>query len=571
MYLDKVLLMKQISITEEDQQLLTLLEDEWNNMMFNIPEMATFLGNHDYNDRLTDLSEEAIEKNHQHNLHVLQKLKDMNLNTLSTENKINYDLFVEKVEEDIREHNFKSYLMPLNQMDGVQNTFIYTIQIMPFKTYKDFENYLSRLEFFPEYIDQLIHLMTIGHETGYTVPKAAIVNVVSQIRDQLPQDYKESVYFKVINESNSTLEKIKTEIEKQIQNSLYPTFKKLADFLEKDHIPKCRDTYGLSALPNGDDYYNHKLKMMTTTDLTATQIHEIGNTEVKRIYNEMLDVAAKLGYEDRYDQFLEHIKTDPQFYFTDPQDLMVSYRDIAKRADKELPALFKVLPRLPYGVEEIPAYQAPSYPTAYYMPADMGMTRAGVFYANTYQLEIRPKYEMEALTLHEAVPGHHLQIALSMELDNLPKFRKMAVSGYTGYIEGWGLYSEKLGIDMGFYKDLYSKFGQLCFEMWRACRLVVDTGLHAFEWSREQSIDYMQKKTGKSFEACAVEVDRYMSIPGQATAYKIGELKILELKEKFKTNKRDDFDIREFHDVILRNGALPLNVLENYVNEYLAS
>ncbi len=563
--------MKEILNTEEDYKLINLLEDDWNNMMKNIPEIATFLGNHDYNDKLTDLSESALKNNYDYNLKMIETLKSMDLNNLSRENKINYDLFLEKIEEEIREYNFKSYLMPLNQMDGVQNTFIYTVQIMPFKTYKDFNNYLARLKAFPKYIDQLINLMRIGQESGYTVPKVAIVNVVSQIRDQLPANYKDSAYYSVMENSHPEFNHIKKEIEEQIKESVYTNFNKLADFLENEHIPKCRDTFGLSSLPDGTNFYNHRLKMSTTTNLTATEIHEIGKREVDRIYHEMLDLASKLGYENRYDEFLEHVKTDPKFYFTDPNDLMVTYRDIAKRADKELPSLFKVLPRLPYGVEEIPPHQAPSYPTAYYMPSDMGMTRAGVFYANTHQLEIRPKYEMEALTLHEAVPGHHLQIALSMELDNLPKFRKMAISGYTGYIEGWGLYSEKLGVDMGFYKDPYSKFGQLCFEIWRACRLVVDTGLHAFNWEREKAISYMQDKTGKSFDACAVEVDRYMSIPGQATAYKIGEIKILELKEKFKANKMKDFDIREFHDVILRNGALPLNVLENYVNEHLAS
>lgn len=563
--------MKQTNLSQEDQKLQDLLDSEWDYTQVNMPEIATFLGNHDLNDKLTDFSIEAIKNRHEHNLEISKNLKSFNLDNLSKENKINYKLYLEKVENEIMEYVFCSYLMPLNQMDGIQNSFIQTVQMMPFKKEKDYKNYLSRLNAFSQQIEQTITLLKTGVEKGYTVPKAAIVNVVLQINGQIPDNYKESLYYTIMSDNNKVSDSIKADIENAIQNSLYPSFKKLSTYLQDEYIPSCRDTFGLSSLPDGINYYNHKLKMMTTTDLTAEQIHQIGKDEVKRIYDEMVDVANQLGYEGKYQEFLEHLKTDPKLYFTSPEELMMSYRDISKRADKELPPLFKVLPRLPYGVEEIPPHQAPSYPTAYYMPPDMSMTRAGIFYANTYQLDIRPKYEMEALTLHEAVPGHHLQIALSLELDNLPKFRRMAIADYTGYIEGWGLYSEKLGVDMGFYKDLYAKFGQLSFEIWRACRLVVDTGLHAFNWSREQSIGYMQDQTGKSFEACAVEVDRYMSIPGQATAYKIGELKILELKKKFMDSKKEDFDIREFHDVILRNGALPLNVLEDYVNEYLAS
>lgn len=554
----------------EDKKLLDLLEEEWKYTQENIPEIATFLGNHEYNDRLTDMSEKGFQKRHNHNLEIAEILDTFDIQNLSKDNKINYALYCEKIENEIREYNFNSHLMPLNQMSGIQNEFIQTVQMMPFKKEKDYQNYLARLKSLPRQIDQIIDLLNNGIEKGYTVPKPAIVNVVSQINGQIPENYKESAYYKLLGENNKISKDLIANIENVIQNDLYNCFTKLSDFLKDTYIPACRDTFGLSSLPEGVQYYEHKLRMMTTTDLSAEQIHKIGLDEVERIYSEMVSIADSLGFKGKYKDFLKHLETDESLYFKTPEELMVTYRDIAKRADQELPPLFKVLPRLPYGVVEIPAHQAPSYPTAYYMPPDMSMTRAGLFYANTYQLDIRPKYEMEALTLHEAVPGHHLQIALSLELDNLPKFRRMAIADYTGYIEGWGLYSEKLGEDMGFYKDAYSKFGQLSFEIWRACRLVVDTGLHAFEWSRDKAIQFMHEKTGKSTDACAVEVDRYMSIPGQATAYKIGELKILELKKRCIDAKKDNFDIREFHDVILRNGALPLNVLEDHVNEYLA-
>ncbi len=556
--------------TIEDNQLWDLLEREWQYLMENTPEFATFLGEYKFDDRLTDLSDEALKRKHHHDLEVVKELKSMEYNNLSEDNKLNFDLYLEKVLNEIREYSFKGYLMPINQMDGVQNDFSRIIQMMPFKKEKDFLNYLSRLNAFPVFIDQLIDLMKKGVEGGFVLPKSAVINVPSQIKGQLPEDYKKSPYFQPLESDNKFLfSELRAKIEAAIQDKLYASFNRLNDYMEKEYIPACRDTFGLSDIPDGKGYYEHKLKMMTTTDLTAEQIHEIGKNEVERIFKEMMNLAQKVGFNGSYNEFLEHLKVNPEFYFTDPNMLMMTYRDISKRADKELPALFKVLPRLPYGVDEIPSHQAPSYPTAYYMPADINMTRPGIFYANTSQLEIRPKYEMEALTLHEAVPGHHLQISLSLELEGLPKFRRLAMSDFTGYIEGWGLYSEKLGEVMGFYKDPYSKFGQLSFEMWRACRLVIDTGLHAFNWSREKSIQYLKDHTGKSEPACAVEVDRYMSIPGQATAYKIGELKILELRKKFEEIRGDDFDIREFHDVILRNGALPLNVLEKYVNDHL--
>lgn len=551
----------------QNEKLLTLIDNEWETLMKNYPELATLMGDQSYNDKLSDLSEEAILAKKATMQKTLEELATIPESELTEENKLNYSLFKDRVENEIKEIDFKGYLMPINQMMGVQEEFSRLIEMMPYKNEKDFENYLARLRAFPKYVDQIEELMKKGLVSGHTVPSPAIIKVVDQLNSQIPEDYKTSVYYVPLNSSVPS-EALKTSIESAIQQDLYPSFKKLSLFIEKEYVPNTRTKEGLSEVPNGKAYYNHKLKSMTTTDLTAEEIHEIGNKEVTRLEKELYNIYETVGFNGTYDEFMHDLKTNPKFYFSSAQELMMSYRDVAKRADKELPKLFKVLPRLPYGVEEIPAHQAPSYPTAYYLPPDLTMTRAGIFYANTSELETRPKYEMEALTLHEAVPGHHLQIALSFELDNIPKFRRMAE--LTGYIEGWGLYSEKLGEEMGFYKDAYAKFGQLSFEMWRACRLVIDTGLHALGWSREKAIAYLQEKTGKSEDACTVEVDRYISIPGQATAYKIGELKILELRKRFIEKRSKDFDVREFHDVILRNGALPLNILEDYVNEYLS-
>jgi uncharacterized protein (DUF885 family) len=320
-------------------------------------------------------------------------------------------------------------------------------------------------------------------------------------------------------------------------------------------------------LPDGEEWYAHRVKQMTTTDLTPQQIHDIGLSEVARIRLEMEKVKEQAGFEGDLAAFFDFLRSDPQFFFDDPEDLLSAYRNIAKRADAELPKLFGTLPRLPYGVTPVPQYAQESQTTAYYQPGSLEAGRAGQFFANTYDLASRPKWEMEALTLHEAVPGHHLQIATAMELEELAWFRRFG--GYTAYTEGWGLYSESLGEEMGFYQDPYSKFGQLTYEMWRAIRLVVDTGMHSLGWSRDDAIAFFEENAGKAEHDIVVEVDRYIVWPGQALAYKIGELKLKELKAMAKQELGDDFDIRAFHDKILGNGALPLRVLETHVGEWV--
>lgn len=559
------------NLTSEDIKVLDIIEREWEYSLESIPEIATFLGDHRYNDRLSDFSENAMLKREEHCEEVLKELKNINISDLSEENSLNYYLFLEKTENELKDFKFKSYYFMINQMEGIQANLPHMIMMMPDKTEKDFENYLSRLNKLPEHIDQTISILRKGLIEKYTVPYAAMANVPSQIMGQIPANFKDSPYYDLISGDKTNLSnELREKIETAIKEKVYSSFKKLNDFIENEYLKETRQTIGLYDLPDGESFYNHKLKVMTTSNLTAKEVHEIGLKEIERITIQMKELVKETGFKGTYQEFLDDLKVNPKFYFDNPNDLMMTYRDIAKRTDKELPRFFKVLPRLPYGVEPVPEHQAPSYPTAYYMPSDMNMTRAGIFYANTSALHTRPKYEMEALTIHEAVPGHHLQIALSLELNDLPKFRRMATADYTGYVEGWGLYSEKLGAEMGFYKDPYSKFGQLSFEIWRACRLVLDTGIHAFKWTRQQAIDFLKEHTGKSEEACVVEIDRYVSIPGQAAAYKIGEIKILELRNKFELKKGSDFDIREFHDVILRNGALPLNVLENYVDNYLS-
>jgi uncharacterized protein (DUF885 family) len=352
-----------------------------------------------------------------------------------------------------------------------------------------------------------------------------------------------------------------------LKEKVVPAFTKLHEYLVKTYLPGARESIGLGALPDGQAWYAYNARMRTTTTLTPQQIHEIGLSEVKRIRAEMDKVISQTGFKGSFAEFTKFVRTDPQFYYTNADALLTGYRDIAKRIDPELPRLFGKLPRLTYGVKPIPDYAAKSQTSAYYQPGSPAAGRAGNFFANTYALDTRAKWEMECLTLHESVPGHHLQISLAQEMEDAPEFRKHG--SYTAFIEGWGLYSESLGDEIGLYKDPYSKYGQLTFEMWRAIRLVVDTGIHSLGWTRQQAIDYFLANTSKSEHEVAVEVDRYIVWPGQALAYKIGQMKIRELRDYATKELGKKFDVRKFHDQVLGNGALPLDVLEARIKEWV--
>ena len=362
-------------------------------------------------------------------------------------------------------------------------------------------------------------------------------------------------------------DRIVKQAESIVETEVYPAFEKLYDFLVEEYIPNSNESIALSDNPDGKEWYKHRARQFTTTQLQPKEIHDLGLNEVARIKAEMDDVIVKSGFEGSFDEFTNFLRTDPQFYAKTEEELLSGYRDIAKKADPELPKLFGKLPRMPYGIIEIPSYAAKSQTTAYYRGGSQKDGRAGYFYANTYALNTRPKWEMEALTLHEAMPGHHLQISLAKELpETHPLIQNLS---YTGFVEGWGLYAESLGTEMGFYKDPYSKFGQLTYEMWRAVRLVVDTGMHYFGWSRDEAINYFAANTPKSLHDIEVEIDRYISWPGQALAYKIGELKFKDLRRRATETLGDKFDIREFHDELHKKGALPLDILDEQMNNWL--
>ncbi|MGH9458751.1 MAG: DUF885 domain-containing protein, partial [Thermoanaerobaculia bacterium] len=477
------------------------------------------------------------------------------------------------LEREIEGFQFPDELMPINQMGGVHQDLAELAIMMPKRTEQDYRNLIARMRAYPGLVDQTIALMRRGLERGIIPPKAPLRGVEEAITDQIsggpPASPLWQIAFAKMPESIPAAEQaeLRAEAFTVLGEEVMPALRRLREFWTEQYYPRTRGTVGLSALPNGEEWYEYNVRESTTTDMSADEIHELGLSEVARIREEMEAIREEVGFEGTRQEFFAFLRTDPRFFFESEEMLLTAYRDIAKRIDPELPRLFGTLPRLTYGVVPIPEYSEQTQTTAYYQPGSPRAGRPGYFYANTYDLDSRPKWEMEALTAHEAVPGHHLQIALAQELEGVPAFRRFG--GYTAFVEGWGLYSESLGPELGLYEDPYSKFGQLTYEMWRAVRLVVDTGMHAKGWTRQQAIDFFKENAGKAEHDIEVEIDRYIVWPGQALAYKIGELKIKELRAQAEQALGDAFDIREFHDAVLLAGPLPLSILEARVEAWI--
>ena len=556
----------------ESEKFHELLSEQWEKGIIRNPEWASSLGDNRFNDKLNDTSYETILKRQGETRELQETVKKIDRSKLSEDDQLNYDLYLQGIEKQIEGFQFLSYLIPIDQMGGIQIGFAGISNYMPFNNVKDYENYLARMRAFPTKLDQTIDLMKRGVKEGWVPPKIILVSVPDQIKAQFEKMIEESPLFKPFKDFPESIPseeqtRLIDEMLSVLTEYVYPAYETLYSYFIESYLPSCGESIACKDFPNGDVYYKYQIKSYTTTNLSAEEIHQIGLGEVDRIRAEMKKVINMTEFKGSFDEFLTFLRTDSQFYFTSEDELLNEYRMICKKADAELPKFFGLLPRLPYGVKPIPDYQAPASPTAYYYSGSQEAGRAGFFMANTYKLETRPKYEMEALSIHEAVPGHHLQITLAQELDNIPKFRRYG--GYTAFVEGWGLYSEKLAEEMGFYEDPYSKFGQLTYEMWRACRLVVDTGMHTLGWTRQEAIDFMLSNTAKTENDVTVEIDRYIAWPGQALAYKIGELKIRELRSKAEKEMGDNFNIRDFHDVVLGHGAVPLDILEKHVNEYI--
>jgi uncharacterized protein (DUF885 family) len=555
------------------QVLHKLFADEWDYTMQQNPTWASSLGDRRWNDRWDDKSLAAIERDHQHGLGVLEKLKHINRAQLSAADQLNYDLFQKDYEQDAAEHKYRWYLVPLNQRGGPQ-TDNELSDLLRFDTVKDYEDWLARLKAFPAYLDQNMDLMREGIKVRMVHPKVIMQRIPAQIDKQIVDDPEKSEFYKPFREMSKNVpaadqERLRSGAKQAIAEGVVPAFQKFKKFFVEEYYPACFDQVGAWQMPMGQEMYAARARRFTTTDLTPQQIHEIGLKEVARIRAEMQAVMDQVGFKGTRQEFFTYLRTDPKFYYKTGDELLEAYRALAKTIDPKLVKEFKTLPRTPYGVEPIPMAAAPDTTTAYYNQPAADGSRAGTFYVNLYKPEARPKWEMMALSLHESVPGHHLQIARAQELGEIPNFRRYG--GYTAFVEGWGLYAESLGEDMGLYKDPYDKFGQLTYEMWRAVRLVVDTGMHSMKWERKKAIDYFMDNAAKQELDVTNEIDRYIAWPGQALAYKIGELKFKELRARAKKELGEQFDVREFHDVLLGSGAVPLDIAERNVNAWIAA
>ncbi|MFQ5866334.1 MAG: DUF885 family protein, partial [bacterium] len=541
-----------------------LFQEFWEYTLKEDPLFATSRGDLRYNDRLPDESPQAFQRRNQANQEFVNRLREIDREELSSDDKLNYDLFENQLLWEIEEYKFRTFLQPVDQLSGFHLDLAQKLERVPLQTKEHYQDYLSRLQAIPTLIDDQIALLKEGLKRGTTPPKLVLQAVPDQIDHLITtsmDDFPLYEPFKFFPETFAATEQenLRQRVQQILKEKVIPAFDRFRRFFSEEYLANAStEIAATKRYPKGEDFYNFRVKRFTTTNLTAKEIHEIGLKEVARIKKRMQEIIEKTGFQGSFEEFVEFLRTDARFYYTKPEELLRGYRDICKRMDAALPRLFGRLPRAPYGVREVPQYAAPQSTTAYYNRPSADGTQPGWFYANTYDLRSRPKYEMEALALHEAVPGHHLQIALQQELKNVPAFR--TVASYTAFVEGWGLYAESLGKEAGFYQDPYSEFGFLSYEMWRALRLVVDTGIHAFGWSRKQAINYMLENSALTQTNVANEVDRYIAWPGQALAYKIGQMKIRELRTRAEEALDENFDVRAFHDLVLSAGAIPLEV-----------
>lgn len=572
-FLGLVLMTSNVMAATPAESLKQLIAEEWEYEVREDPLFATQTGDHRFDDKLPSVTVADEERREKATRDFLKRLDAIDRAPLVATDGLNYDLFRRTLSDRLGEYEFKTYLMPITNREGFHTEFPQLPDRVPLENAKDYDNYCARLEACNTYIGQYIGTMRAGIKGGYVLPKVVMEGWETAIDAHIVDDPTQSLLYTPFEKfpdavSASDRTRLTERGKKAITGSVVPGYRALHDFMAKEYVPACRETIGASALPNGKAFYEHRIRYYTTLDLTPQQVHETGLAEVKRIRAEMDQVIAKTGFKGTFPEFVNFLRTDKRFYVDTPEQLLKEVSYICKEMDGQLPTLFKTLPRMPYGVKPIPDFIAPKTSTAYYnQPAGDG-TRAGTYYMNTYDLKARPLYELEALTFHESVPGHHLQIAIMQELPDVPNFRRYTF--FTAFVEGWGLYSERLGIEAGFYQDPYSDFGRLTYEMWRATRLVVDTGIHSMGWTRQQAIDYMAANGALSMHNITTEVDRYISWPGQAVAYKTGELKIRELRAYAEKELGPKFDVREFHDVVLWSGAVPLDILDANVHAWVA-
>ena len=557
-------------------QLHQLFSEDWEARLRADPLAATAFGDHRYDDRLPDATEETYQGIQSLQQSLLDRLHMLDTASLPPTERTNAAIFATVLANEIGRREFRDYRMPVTRLNSFYAAFLDLPQISVFSAVADYENYTARLRAFRQYAAENIALIRAGIREGMVMPRVVLADIEKTLQPHLVSDPTASILYEPLKRfpaaiSQSERERLSFAAQDAIQESLVPGLRDTLDFLVNEYLPAARQSISAADLPGGAAYYRALIRYHTNLDLSPEEIHAIGKAEVERIRAEMQALIQQVGFQGDFHAFVHLLRTDPRFYVDTPLALLKEISLVLKRMDGELPGLFKTLPRTPYGIRAVPAHMAPGTTTAYYFPPTGDGLHAGNYYVNTYDLKSRPLYEIEALSLHEAVPGHHLQIALQQELGEVPNFRRFMVGGFTAFIEGWALYAERLGLECGFYTDPYSNFGRLSYEIWRACRLVVDTGMHALGWTRQQAIDYMLANSALTALNVTNEVDRYIGDPAQALAYKLGELKIRDLRARAERDLGSRFDLRLFHDAILSSGAIPLDLLERNVDEWIKS
>lgn len=559
---------------DPSRRLHDLFAREWEVRLEESPLLATAVGRHEYDDRLASMTPADLRRRHEADKAFLAELREVDPQALSDQDRVSYRIFEFQLEDRIRAYELGDYQMPLTSDGGFYIRLSRLPQTMTPRTVEDYENYIARLRQLPRYFTEQAALMRQGIERGFTLPRVVVESVMVAVESYAIEDPEATVFWPPFEDfpasvPESERSRLRAAGREAIVSGAVPAYGAFRDFMRDEYLPGSRQTLGAVELPRGEDYYQFVIRRYTSLELTPREIHEIGLREVEQIREEMDGVMREVGFEGSFDEFLEFLRTDPQFYAKTPEELLMRAAWIAKQMDGKLPSLFGTLPRVPYTVEPVPPELAPRYTAGRYVSPAHGSTQPGIYWVNTHDLDSRPLYNLEALTFHEAVPGHHLQGSLAEEQEGLPPFRRFWYLSAFG--EGWGLYSEWLGLEAGFYTDPYSNFGRLTYAMWRACRLVIDTGVHAFGWTRQQAIDYLAERTALSLHEVETEVDRYISWPGQALSYKLGELAIRRLRREAEQALGPDFDVREFHDAVLLHGAVPLPVLEEQVAAYVES
>jgi uncharacterized protein (DUF885 family) len=546
--------------------------DEWERSLRDSPETATYQGDARFNDRWTDLSLAAIAAREAADRAALARLRSFDRARLSPAEQLDYDTFEWQLLRAVERQKFREYLQPIGHQGGVQ-TADGVSEAMPFASADDYRNYLRRMAAVPTLVDQTIALMQEGVKAGLVPPRVLMQRVPAQIAQQVVSDATKSPFYRPFTKFPDTVSaadraSLTTQAQSTIREHVVPAYRKLATYFDTQYLPKTRTSIAAADAPDGRAYHDFLARYYTTTSLDADAIHAIGLKEVERLRGAMEAAKAQTGFQGTMAEFFSHLRTDPRFFHKSGDALLTAYRDLAKRIDPELVKVFRTVPRLPYGVRPIPDNIAPDTTTAYYQGGAADGSRAGYYYVNLFKPEARPTWEMVPLTLHEAVPGHHSQFAFALELPDSPMFRRTAY--FVAYGEGWALYAEQLGYEMGLYGDPYDRIGQLAYEMWRAVRLVVDTGIHAKGWSREQAIRFFKDNSPKTDQDIVNEIDRYIGTPGQALAYKIGQMKISELRARAAAALGDRFDVRDFHDAVLGTGSVPLAALEKRIDAWIA-